>query len=175
MKGYTTRERIGKLAVPRKRRRQRRGRRGRAEDAQRKTMGNGRKILKNDQFVTDNWTAWWNSGDDIVIRQSSSTHTYVCIHIRSYINAQSVCMCVCVRSVCACAQKCYTPWRFDAIGFPIPSNWNPGNSQYSSIFFSSYPVANKNRLLPHKIAPNLFRSFDSEIEWRAEKGRINRV
>lgn len=70
-----------------------------------------------------------------------------------------------------CVGERYIPRLFDAIGIPIPSNWNPGNSQYSPtfFFFLPYPVANKNRLLPHKIAPNLFQLFESEIEWRAEK------
>lgn len=75
----------------------------------------------------------------------------------------------------------YIPRLFDAIGFPIQSNWNtPGIIPgivvcvlYTQEYFLSlslspflpYPtVANKNRLLPHKIAANLFQPFDFEIE-----------
>jgi len=58
---------------------------GTVEDVQRKPWEMGGKILKNDQFITDNWTAWWNSGDDIVIRLRPS----ICAHINA-------CVCICV-------------------------------------------------------------------------------
>lgn len=55
---------------------------GAAEDAQRKLWEMEGKILKNDQFITDNWTAWWNSGDDIVIRLHPSICAYINVCVR---------------------------------------------------------------------------------------------
>jgi len=42
-------------------------------------------------------------------------------------------------------------------------------SFFRPFFYTVYPVANKNRLLPHKIAPNLFQPFDFEIERRVRE------
>jgi len=33
--------------------------------------------------------------------------------------------------VCERLRERYIPRLFDAIGIPIPSNWNPGNSPYT--------------------------------------------
>jgi len=75
------------------------------------TMGNGRKNTKKRSVYHGQLNCLMEFRRRYCY---SAAPEYMCVYLR-----------VCER---------YIPRLFDAIGIPIPSNWNPGNSQYSPTF-----------------------------------------